>query len=211
MNTVRFGIVGRMRVGKTSVANYLQRRLGFHKAAFSDPIKDFARIVGWDGEKDARGRQLLQDIGTVVRKYDEMYWINRMLSGLPEDRHIVVDDMRMLKEHHALEANGFRTILVVRNSQKISDAPAETTGHVTEREVDLIQPWRVIENNSTFEDLYAQVDSMILEYRELFSGDMDRNLMKVVRPMSESGVDVFAPEFEPLTPHVAAAFQSALS
>lgn len=156
-----------MRVGKTTVAQYLQRSRGFQLAAFADPIKEFARLVGWDGAKDERGRTLLQDIGTVVRKYDELFWIEKMLANLPTDRHVAVDDMRMVLEDRELTRRGFKTIMVTRDPSQIHDAPVSTTSHVTEQEVDRIQPWRVICNNGSLEDMYAQIDRVVDEYERL--------------------------------------------
>jgi dephospho-CoA kinase len=160
--TLKFGIAGRMRTGKTTIAQYLKERYGFHTCAFADPIKAVAKECGWDGAKDERGRTLLQDIGTVVRKYNQTFWIEKLIAELPPNRSIVVDDMRMLKEHTMLSDAGFTTILVTRDPSLIHDA-AGTTDHITEREVDLITPWRTIENNGSFEDLYAQIDEVVAE------------------------------------------------
>lgn len=177
MTIIKFGIAGRMRTGKTTVAKYLETTYDFHVTAFADPIKQFARQVGWDDQKDERGRTLLQDIGTVVRKYNKTFWIEKLLSSLPSNRNIAVDDMRMLLEHELLTAAGFRTILVRREPMKIHDAPASTVNHVTEAEVEQIKPWRTVVNNGTFEDLYAQIDRIVKEFeqpvmRELHHADI---------------------------------------
>ncbi len=164
MTIIRFGIAGRMRTGKTTVAQYLKDKHGFHTTAFADPIKEMARLCGWDGAKDERGRTLLQDMGTIVRKYNPTFWIEKMLKDLPPGRPVAVDDMRLIREHEALEAaGGWRTILIRRDGGLIPDAPAGTTGHVTETEVDRITPWRTIENNGTFEELYARVEEILAE------------------------------------------------
>jgi hypothetical protein len=160
---IKFGVAGRMRTGKTTVAQYLQRRYGFCLSAFANPIKDFALLVGWDGAKDERGRTLLQDIGTVVRKYNAEFWIEKMLADLPQNRCVAVDDMRMLLEDRRLSEAGFKTIMVVRDPALIHDAPAATTDHVTEREVDAIAPWRTLYNNGSLDELYAQVDTVVAE------------------------------------------------
>ncbi len=178
---IKFGIAGRMRTGKTTVAKYLETKYDFHVAAFADPIKQFARSVGWDDKKDERGRTLLQDIGTVVRKYDKKFWIVKMISGLPTTKSIAVDDMRMLLEHEELTAAGFKTILVQRDPSKIVDAPSATVNHVTEREVDQIKPWRTVINNGTFEELYAQVDQLIREYENPISRELEHeNISRMV-------------------------------
>lgn len=176
METLRFGIAGRMRVGKTTVAQYLRDKWGFETRAFADPIKDFARLVGWDGAKDERGRRLLQEIGTVVRNYDEHFWIQRLLDELPGDKKIVVDDMRMFLEHQALCRVGFRTLLVVKDPSLIPDAPSARTSHVTEQEVDKITPWRILQNNGSFDDLYRQIDQVVYDIQE----GKDESLQKAV-------------------------------
>jgi hypothetical protein len=67
---MRIAIGGRMQVGKTTAADRLVERHGFVKYALAGPIKEIARTgFGWDGQKDARGRRLLQEIGTVGRNY----------------------------------------------------------------------------------------------------------------------------------------------
>lgn len=178
---IKIGIAGRMRTGKTTVARYLETRYDFHVAAFADPIKEFARSVGWNDKKDERGRRLLQDVGTVVRNYDEKFWIRKMLSCLPAGKSIAVDDMRMLLEHVELNAAGFKTILVLRDPSKILDAPASTVNHVTEREVDQIKPWRTVVNNGTYEELYAQVDQIIREYANPVSRELEQeNIARMV-------------------------------
>lgn len=173
--TIKFGIAGRMRTGKTTVARYLENTYDFHVTAFADPIKAFARQVGWDDQKDERGRTLLQDIGTVVRKYNKTFWIEKMISSLPTNKSIAIDDMRMLLEHEMLTAAGFKTILITRDPSRIHDAPTSTVNHVTELEVDQIKPWRTIENNGSFEELYARVDQLVKEFQQPLTRDMDHS------------------------------------
>lgn len=163
MTIIKFGIAGRMRTGKTTIARFLEKHHGFHVTAFADPIKDIARQCGWDDAKDPRGRTLLQDIGTVVRKYHPTAWIEKMLTSLPPDRCIAVDDMRLILEHENISSSGFLTILVRRRPELIKDAANGTTNHVTETEVDRIPAWRIIDNNGSFEELYARVEEILEE------------------------------------------------
>jgi len=83
-----------------------------------------------------------------------------------------------------LNNHGFKTILVVRDPSHIDDAPQETIGHITEKEVDLIKPWRIITNNGNFDELHAQADAIIKEYSELFL--RDSSLVKTAQPVSET-------------------------
>jgi len=163
---IKIGIAGRMRTGKTTVAKYLVERYGFFVTGFAESIKDIARQVGWDGNKDERGRTLLQELGTVVRHYNASFWIDKTLAELPAGRNIVIDDMRMVLEHERLCDAGFETLMIKRNSDLIKDATPANIGHITEVEVDLIKsPWLTIENNSSIEDLHKKIDNLMLKLK----------------------------------------------
>ena len=82
MNTLskqRFGdriivIMGEAGAGKDTFANHIQNLYsgkGFivHRITFAKNLKEEARILGWDGQKDEKGRQLLQDLGKVMKNY----------------------------------------------------------------------------------------------------------------------------------------------
>lgn len=69
MKPIVIGFAGRAEVGKTTIANALatnlrQRGLSVSVAPFAAPVKRIAREMGWDGAKDAKGRRLLQLLGT---------------------------------------------------------------------------------------------------------------------------------------------------
>ena len=65
-----FGIHGPAGSGKTTMAKGLIGALLNHDDAthtilpFAKPVKDVARNMGWNGEKDEKGRRLLQLLGT---------------------------------------------------------------------------------------------------------------------------------------------------
>jgi hypothetical protein len=65
--------------------------------------------MGWNSEKDARGRKLLQDIGTAGREYRRDCWV-RHLPHYP----VIVDDVRYINEAAAIRAVGGIIVRVVR-------------------------------------------------------------------------------------------------
>lgn len=164
---MKISITGKMRVGKTTVARYLETKYGFHVKGFADPIKDFAKELGWDGGKDEKGRALLQNIGTIARDYNERFWIDKLVSDIEGIEKIVIDDMRMVLEHEELEKIGFKTIMVCKSEKLIEGAPESKKKHITEKEVELIKPWKKIKNNGSFDDLYKQVDEAVSELNEM--------------------------------------------
>ena len=116
---LRVAIGGRMQVGKTTAADRLVERHGFVKYALAAPIKEIARSAfGWDGRKDARGRRLLQEIGTVGRNYRGDIWLDRFAARLAaEAPRAVVDDLRLEREERYLRDLGFACVLVTRPAE----------------------------------------------------------------------------------------------
>lgn len=73
-------ISGKAGVGKTTAAkliqNYLSNELSMYAycVSFAQGVKDVSKFLGWDGEKDKRGRVLLQNVGNAGREYDRNIW-----------------------------------------------------------------------------------------------------------------------------------------
>jgi len=57
-----------------------------------DNIKKYAKLLGWDGKKDNKGRQLLSDMKNSLTKYNIYYSIDivkNMIANIPGDNAIV--------------------------------------------------------------------------------------------------------------------------
>jgi len=163
---LRIAIGGRMRVGKTTAADWLVERHGFVKYALATPIKEIAeRDFGWDGEKDARGRRLLQEVGTVGRNYDRDLWLDRFAASLAADDppRAVVDDLRLAREAEVLRRLGFACVLVTRPAELIPrlEGGGDTAGHETETEIEGVDVQAVIDNAATFDDLHDRLDRLV--------------------------------------------------
>jgi len=155
-----------MQVGKTTAADRLVERHGFVKYALAAPIKEIARTgFGWDGRKDARGRRLLQEIGTVGRNYAPDIWLDRFAARLAADapERAVIDDLRLAREAEFLRRLGFVCVLVTRPSEAIPaiDGGAGTAGHETETEIEGVGADAEIDNSGTFAALYERLDRLV--------------------------------------------------
>lgn len=176
-----------MQVGKTTCADYLVRRFGFTKYALADPIKAIAReAFGWDGTKDARGRRLLQELGSVGRHYDPLIWLDRLDEKIraagPVD--VVVDDLRLAREVAYFERARFVCVLVTRPPDRIPTPPdGERTHHETEIGLDALDFDRVIDNAGTFEELYGALDRIVATLRR----ESARSPGDTERPRHETG------------------------
>lgn len=60
--------------GTKRVHNLLLRRMSLAR-----PLKEMALELGWDKQKDERGRALLRGIGSVGRAYDEDCWARMLM------------------------------------------------------------------------------------------------------------------------------------
>ena len=165
LSPLRIAFAGKMQVGKTTAADHLVHRHGFVKYALADPIKEIARRdFDWDGEKDERGRRLLQDIGTVGRGYDRDVWLRRLEGRLAEGApaRAVVDDVRLAREVVFLEELGFFVVRIDRPAGSIETLTSdERQRHETETELDGVPFDVTIDNRGTFEELFAGVDALI--------------------------------------------------
>lgn len=83
MNILHFILFsGRAGVGKTTSAVFVREhltKLGYYGIILpiAMGVKETAISMGWDGNKDTKGRALLQAIGQAGRAYDADMWIKR--------------------------------------------------------------------------------------------------------------------------------------
>ena len=92
-------LTGKAGVGKDT---YAKKISGEHSNvyAFADFLKVVATSLGWDGEKDDKGRRLLQHLGDVAREYDLDVFVNYIVMLIADDfmyadiKHAIITDCR---------------------------------------------------------------------------------------------------------------------
>ena len=100
------GIAGPMGSGKTTMGQIIAKMFHgpVHHLPFSTPLKQMAYSMGWNGKKDAKGRRLLQLLGTDCGRncIDYDIWIKKWIDQIKwcenQNRLIVVDDVRFFNE-----------------------------------------------------------------------------------------------------------------
>lgn len=89
-----FLISGKAESGKNTVADFIanyyrkpntESNTTIRSIAFADEVKSIARSIGWDGVKDFRGRELLQQIGAWGRYYYKDFWVQKVNSQILSD------------------------------------------------------------------------------------------------------------------------------
>ena len=140
-------ISGKAEAGKTTTANIIKTFLGAHwkKVAcipYGQYVKDTAKLIwNWDGEKDKKGRELLQWWGTdIVRAQDPNFWVDSVVRlAKVIDKYVdylIVDDCRFINEIEAWRAIKYVALDsatdALANRQRFSDIIAirvERPGH----------------------------------------------------------------------------------
>lgn len=167
-------ISGLAQHGKDTVAALLKSKLiasgnRVLLTHYADLLKFIcANFFDWDGNKDAKGRQLLQYVGTdVIRKQNPTMWVDFVAMILKyfynNWDYAIIGDCRFPNEISTLIDNGFDTLhlRVVRPNFTSSLTEAQREHH-SETALNNTTPDFYIENN-TLEDLDITITRWIKE------------------------------------------------
>lgn len=168
-------VSGKAQHGKDTVASMLQDKLiaDNHRVLlthYADLLKYICHnYFGWDGNKDEKGRQMLQYVGTdVIRKQNPTLWVDfvvMMLKYFHENwDYVIIPDCRFPNEVTTIIENGFDAIhlRVMRPNYK-STLTEEQQKHPSETALDNTPPDFYIENVGTLEELEAATINWIKE------------------------------------------------
>ena len=160
-----FAVSGKAQHGKDTFANVLYEELTNkgHRVLlthYADLLKFICKsLFNWDGQKDEKGRHILQYVGTdVVRKERPDYWVEfviDMIDLFGENwDYVIIPDTRFpneidkLKEHY----DKVEHIRVVRPNFT-STLTEEQLKHPSEIALDNVLPNITIFNNGSMNDL----------------------------------------------------------
>jgi uncharacterized HAD superfamily protein len=109
------------------------------RVGFADAVKERARALGWDGEKNQNGRTLLQYIGARERKDDPEYWVRQLLERIGRedttDTLWIITDCRYHNEAQAVKLCG-GTVWRLNRRNYTSALNAEQQKHSSEVDLD---------------------------------------------------------------------------
>jgi hypothetical protein len=182
MSTI-IGLGFKARSGKDTVAGILEKRFGFHRLAFADPLKAAAReLFGLDlsqlhGERKevqdefwgVTPRNLLQRLGTEAmrREFGDDFWIRAARRRIDTTTQNVgrpwawvVTDVRFRNEAEAIKAWGG---VVWRVDRPGAGANGGVARHPSETELEEWDGWdAIVENAGTLDDLEKRVIGMAM-------------------------------------------------
>lgn len=175
--TVVILISGKAGNGKSTISNLLRNKLQDIPGitvfiyAFANPLKYIAKaFIGWDNEKDEKGRRLLQNLGKVGREYNENIWAKHMLvqmektAGMIPFNFAIVDDWRFPNELTFLKSHQDLDIVTVRVHGRNVVMPGNTASDCSENSLpegmsDLYDFY--ISNSDSIDSLEKSIDDVV--------------------------------------------------
>lgn len=181
------GICGLKWNGKTTSAQYLKQKHDFAHTKFATPLKNMLRAmwrsVGLD--EDAIERRIEGDLKELPDEYLNGHtpvhamqtlgtewgrecisptlwgdlWEKLAQSQLDNGKSVVVDDVRFVNEYQRVKRMGGYVIQLVGRSNVVNP-------HVSEDLSWLVDPDFVVENNSTPDHLFRQLDRVVASILE---------------------------------------------
>ena len=134
-----------------------------------DFVKKVAKICGWDGVKDLKGRKFLSDLKDILTEYDDIpvkKIKEKILDLIKPIENLGYNTDRIIFFIHTREPEelqrfkdefGAKTLLIRRTS--VEDA--EQSNHADKEVLNFNYDY-VIDNNGTLEDLQKKADSFII-------------------------------------------------
>lgn len=170
-----FGVAGRARSGKDTVANFIVATVGGYRYSFADPIRTMLTPLGvdmsdpyWQARKEepipaigVSPRRMMQTLGTEWGRdliHPDLWLFMAHQRLLHSGPGMVISDVRFENEAAWLRKHGGRIIHVVRPDAKTIEEHASEAG-VARGSDDLI-----LFNNGTLEELQLNVRAMLHVY-----------------------------------------------
>ena len=166
-------ICGKARSGKDTAVDILKdyynsKNLKTIELKYTFYLRKYTKnITGWDGSEENKPRSFMQEIGTVIRDYDNKYFSRRMLEDIFIYQNyydiILIDDTRMVNEITAIKEKypNSVSILLERKTEELTNTEKN---HITETALDNYHDFDyVIDNNHTLEDLKNNILTIVRE------------------------------------------------
>lgn len=168
-------ISGKAQNGKDTMAGLIKKALESEGskvpiAHYADLLKYICKqFFNWNGDKDERGRHILQHVGTdIIRKQCPDYWVEFLIdivNFFPNEwEYMLIPDCRFPNEIERLIESGLDTVHV-RVTRDGFESPLSHAQqlHESETALDNIHPDYYIRNNGTLQDLEMSVIDFLSE------------------------------------------------
>jgi DNA replication protein DnaC len=164
-------ICGRSGAGKTELArrivDLVNKSDGQHQGIIipvAEGVKMIAMMMGWDGEKDERGRRLLQELGSAGRHYWGEMWVIRTLAKFSSLSNaydlLIVDDLRYQNEEDVFRTY-FDDVTLIRVDREGEALIGNAVEHESEQWYKIATPDGVVINSGNLDDLHLAASGVV--------------------------------------------------
>jgi len=163
------GLIGS---GKTTTSNMLLKEVRGTIRPFAKPIKDFAFELGWNGIKDAKGRRLLQLLGTEVGRecIRDTLWVDKWQASLHNTGSkstVICDDLRFQNEYeHLVALSKKMPVALIHITRPGKRKPFWKKRHKSEQGIEFhdgLEPYVII-NDGTLKQLEFEIQRFVDGY-----------------------------------------------
>lgn len=177
-------IHGPKHVGKSYLAEALRgiaEAKGFtvQRASFATPIKNALYEMGWNGQKDKKGRRALQLLGTEIgRAINPNIWVDRLAQSL-HGEVVIIDDLRFKNEYTWCVLEDALTIKLRHPPMSKARFKQAFDWHASERGIQMPFDFDITNhhNSENFKCLYQFVEEQLSRLpRQVMQRDLQFNL-----------------------------------
>ena len=149
--------------GKDTATKFLEENYNGIRIGLADKVKEIATLMGWDGEKDEKGRKLLTNIGHTGVKYNKYVWVENVLHQIDYnlwlDNNVIISDLRFIHEEQYIR-DRYKNVYVIGIE---SDIFGDKTliNDSSQIEYNNIKKDFIAKNNGTIIDLYKELNKII--------------------------------------------------
>lgn len=175
MATKVIAISGHAGHGKDTLAKLMQEQLEADGKKvlithYADLLKYICKtFFGWNGEKDEKGRSLLQYVGTdVIRKTDPNFWVDFVVDIVKrfsnQWEYVIIPDTRFPNEFNRLVERGLDAIHIrIIRTGYLSTLTETQQKHPSETALDNVTPDYYIENSGDLNALKEKTTKWVME------------------------------------------------
>lgn len=159
---------GKAGAGKDTSAGIVRETYPMaENCSFAKKVKELAFQFGWDGEKDEKGRKLLQSVGQTGRAYDKDMWakdcVKQITEVLSHGNPALVTDLRFRNEMEIVKA-AYPDAKIVLVKGRAADL-GKNANDVSEHDLDGFNDFDyVLDNSGTEDELRENVKTMLHKF-----------------------------------------------
>ncbi len=166
-------LIGKMRSGKDTLADYLCKKHSFKRYAFGDALKYYYHAIF--GKTDTKPRQGYQIFGQTMRQHDPDVWVRKVFEKINAEKpnKAVITDCRQPNEYERAAKENFLIVRVdcdeatrIKRMERAGDVfTLDDLRHETETALDDYPVHFTVSNAGTVEEMIYMFEQAITQYR----------------------------------------------